>query len=124
MIELIFAIVVIAIAVIAMPQMMQATSSGLTSNLETQEAIFKAVVITKSAIGENNFNSITDVAQTTKTNVASSGVGLKNYKFNHQYTLTVTNGVFNGAASRQITTTIYNDQGTAIASFVAYIFNY
>lgn len=126
MIELVFAIVVIAIAVLAMPQMMQATSSGLTSNLETQEAIFKAVVLTKTAIGENNFNSIDNVEQVAHAAISNVAVGLTEYKFKHYYTLQVDDGqTFNGqAVAKRITTTIFRADGTTVASFVAYIFNY
>jgi len=107
--------------------MVQVTSSGVAKNLETQEAIFKAIVLTKSAIGENSFANIDNVAQTTKISI-SDGVGLHDYKFNQKYTLTVdTNASFNGETSiniKKITTTIFSLDDKKIASISAYKFNY
>lgn len=127
MIELIFAIVVIAISVMSLPTMIQATSSGVEKNLEAQEAIFKAVVLTKSAIGENSFDSLDGIETLNKTAIAS-GIGLVDYKFNQKYTLTVSDGAtFNGetdANIKKVTTNIFNENDQLIASFSAYKFNY
>ncbi len=127
LIELIFAIVIIAIAVVSLPTMVQVTSSGVAKNLETQEAIFKAIVLTKSAIGENSFANIDSVAQTTKSNI-SDEVGLYDYKFNQKYTLTIdTNASFNGETSidiKKVTTTIFDVNDEKVASISAYKFNY
>ncbi len=127
LIELIFAIVVIAISVISLPTMIQATSSGVASNLETQEAIRKAVVLTKSAVGENSFAYIDNIAQTTKT-LITDGTGLEDYKFTQKYTLTVDrNATFNGETSsdiKKITTKVFSEENKLLTSFSAYKFNY
>lgn len=127
MIELIFAIIVIAISVVSLPTMIQATSSGVEKNLEAQEAIFKAIVLTKSAIGTNDFTTLDNVAVTTKTSIQND-VGLIDYKFNQKYTLTVAAGAtFNGdtnASIKKVTTNIFNQNDQLIASFSAYKFNY
>ena len=131
LIELIFAIVIIAISVVSLPMMTQATSSGVFSNLETQEAILKAIVLTKSTIGENSFDDIDNVDQSTKTPI-SDDIGLKDYKFHHKYTLEVStndiNSTFNNEKSpdiKKITTKIFNEDGDKlIASMSAYKFNY
>lgn len=126
-IELIFAIVVIAISVISLPTIIQATSSGVAKNLEVQEAIFKAIVLTKSAIGQSSFNGIDNLAINTKTVIANN-VGLLDYKFNQKYTLTISaNATFNGetdADIKKVTTNIFNENNELIASFSAYKFNY
>ncbi len=127
LIELIFAIVIIAISVISLPMMTQVTSSGVAGNLETQEAIFKAIVLTKSAVGENSFAAVDNIVQTTQKDV-SSDIGLVNYKFNQKYTLEVTpNATFNGETSadiKKVTTKIFNESAVLLASFSAYKFNY
>lgn len=127
LIELIFAIVIIAITVVSLPTMIDVTSSNVIKNVETQEAIFKALVLTKSAIGENSFVDIDSIEKSTQTAVTDS-VGLVNYKFNQKYTLTITpNATFNGETSgdiKKVTTTIFNDTSIPIASFSAYKFNY
>lgn len=126
LIELIFAIVVIAISVVSLPRMIQVTSSSVVSNLETQEAIFKAIVLTKSAVGENSFADIDNVTETLK--YISSGIGLSDYKFNQKYTLKVeVNATFNGetnASIKKVTTEIFTKDNLLIASFSAYKFNY
>ena len=127
LIELIFAIVIIGISFMSVPMMIQATSTGVSKNLEVQEAIFKAIVITKSAVGENSFVSVDDVIQGTKT-ALTGGVGLFDYKFTQKYTLSVTTpATFNGETSadyKKITTSIYNDTDELLASYSAYKFNY
>ena len=128
LIELIFAIVIIAISVVSLPTMIQATSSGVAKNLETQEAILKAIVLTKTAIGENSFTTIDEVEETTKTAI-SDDTGLEDYKFDQKYTLTIeqpaTFGEDTNASIKKITTKIFNEDGSKlIASFSAYKFNY
>jgi len=127
LIELIFAIVIIAISVVSLPTMVQVTSSGVGKNIETQEAIFKAIVLTKSAVGENSFTSIDNIAQTTPTAVSDT-IGLEEYKFNQTYTLTVdANATFNSETSadiKKITTKIFDENSVLVASFSAYKFNY
>jgi len=127
LIELIFAIVIIGISFMSVPMMIQATSTGVAKNLEVQEAIFKAIVITKSAVGENNFANIDNLVQPTKT-VLTDGVGISDYKFPQKYTLSVTTpATFNGESSndfKKITTNIYNENDELLASFSAYKFNY
>ena len=127
LIELIFAIVIIGISFMAVPMMIQATSTGVAKNLETQEAIFKAIVITKTAVGENNFTNVDTLIKATPT-VLTDGVGISDYKFPQKYTLSVTNpATFNGETSsdyKKITTNIYNKSDELLASFSAYKFNY
>ena len=126
LIELIFAIVIIAISVMSLPTMTEVTSSGVAQNVEVQEAIFKAIVKTKSAVGENSFANIDSVAQTTKDSI-SDGVGLSDYKFSHKYTLKVTQGTFNSETNadiKKITTEIFSEEDKLLASFSAYKFNY
>ena len=127
MIELIFAIVIIAITVVSMPMMTQVTSAGANKNLELQEAIYKAVVLTNIAIGENTFTTIDSVVQTTKTTIATT-VGLLEYKFNQTYTLEITSpATFNGETSndiKKITTKIYDVDNQLVTSLSAYKFNY
>ena len=127
MIELIFAIVIIAITVVSLPMMTQVTASGASDNLEAQEAIFKAIVLTKTMAGENTFTSIDGVATSVKTDI-SEFEGLLNYKFNQTYTLEVTpNATFNGETNaniKKITTKIYSQSNELITSFSAYKFNY
>ena len=127
LIELIFAIVIIAISVVSLPTMIQATSSGVASNLETQEAILKAIVLTKSAIGENSFVDIDNVAEGTKTAI-TDGTGLEEYKFAQKYTLTVeANATFNGetnASIKKVTTKIFTKDDKLLTSLSAYKFNY
>ncbi|MEA2072664.1 MAG: prepilin-type N-terminal cleavage/methylation domain-containing protein [Campylobacterota bacterium] len=126
LIELIFAIVIIAISVISLPTMTDATSSGVAKNVEVQEAIFKAIVMTKSAVGENSFSNIDSVAQTTSTLITDGG-GLSDYKFDQKYTLTVIQGTFNGETStdiKKVTTQIFTEDDELLASFSAYKFNY
>lgn len=132
MIELIFAIVVIAISALSLPMMTQTTSTGVFKNLETQEAIFKAVVLTKKAIGEYSFANIDNVAKSSYTAVESGSVGLTEYKFPHYYTLTTATGASFGtlvasADVKKVTTSIYKLEGstyTLMATFSAYKFNY
>jgi len=127
LIELIFAIVIIGISFMSVPMMIQATSTGVSKNLEVQEAIFKAIVITKSAVGENSFVSVDDVIQGTKI-ALTDGVGLSDYKYTQKYTLSVTTpATFNGETSndyKKITTSVYNDSDKLLARFSAYKFNY
>lgn len=127
LIELIFAIVIIGISFMSVPMMIQVTSTGVAKNLETQEAIFKAIVITKSAVGENDFTNVDALIQGTKT-VLTGAVGISDYKFTQKYTLSVTTpATFNGETSndyKKITTNIYNNSDELLASFSAYKFNY
>ncbi|MEA1983751.1 MAG: prepilin-type N-terminal cleavage/methylation domain-containing protein [Campylobacterota bacterium] len=127
LIELIFAIVIIAISVISLPTMTDATSSGVAKNVEVQEAIFKAIVMTKSAVGENSFANIDDTEQTTKT-LITDDVGLSDYKFKQKYTLDITtSATFNGetnASIKKVTTQIFTEDDELLASFSAYKFNY
>jgi len=61
MIELIFAIVVIAIAVVSLPMMMQVNSKGMENNL-AQEAIFGASVeLMQTSSGYWDANSMNDI---------------------------------------------------------------
>ena len=61
MIELIFAIVVIAIAVVSLPMMMQVNSKGMENNL-AQEAIFGASVeLMQATTGYWDANSMNDI---------------------------------------------------------------
>ena len=132
MIELVFAIVIIAISALSLPMMTQATSLGVYKNLETQEAIFKAVVLTKKAIGEYSFADIDNVAKSSYNAVESGGVGLTEYKFPHYYTLTTATVASFGALTesadvKKVTTNIYKLEGgscTLMATFSAYKFNY
>jgi len=127
MIELIFAIVIIAITVVSMPMMTQVTSSGASKNLELQEAIYKAIVLTKTTIGENTFTTVDSIATVARTDI-SEFEGLLNYKYNQTYTLQVdANATFNGETSvniKKITTNIYNADAELLTSFSAYKFNY
>jgi len=127
LIELIFAIVIIAISVVSLPTMIQVTSSGVEKNIETQEAIFKAIVLTKSAVGENSFANIDNIKQLTKIAVSDT-VGLEEYKFDQTYTLdVVANSTFNGETSpdiKKVTTSIFSENDKLIAKFSAYKFNY
>lgn len=128
LIELIFAIVIIAISVVSLPMLSQATSSGVGKNLETQEAIFKALVLTKSAVADNNFTKIDDLDFSLAKDIAI-GTGLQDYKFPQKYTLTITNpatfGTDTNASIKKITTKIFAEDGTTLlASFSAYKFNY
>lgn len=127
LIELIFAIVIIGISFMSVPMMIQVTSTGVAKNLETQEAIFKAIVITKSAVGENNFTNVDTLIQETPT-VLTDAVGMSDYKFTQKYTLNVTTpATFNGETNndyKKITTNIYNSSDELLASFSAYKFNY
>ncbi len=61
MIELIFAIVVIAIAIVSLPMMMQVNSKGMENNL-AQEAIFGASVeLMQASTGYWDANSMEDI---------------------------------------------------------------
>ena len=127
MIELIFAIVIIGISALSLPMMTQASSSGVAINIETQEAIFKAIVKTKEAITESTFATIDNYQKTNKTQITDS-VGLTEYKFNQKYTLSVTaSATFNGQSNadiKKIETKIYREDNSHLATFIAYKFNY
>ena len=71
MIELIFAIVVIAIAVVSLPMMMQVNSKGVESNLD-EEAIFVASVeLTQASTGYWDANSMADINKSNYSRVVN-----------------------------------------------------
>jgi len=127
LIELLFAIVVIATAVLSLPMMTEVASLGVASNLETQEAVRKATLLTKTAITESDFATIDAMAQIMPTDIAET-TGLQNYKFHQQYSLSIQTGATFGTKSssdiKKITTKVYSKSGKLLATLVAYKFNY
>ena len=72
-IELIFAIVIIAITVISLPTMIQATSKGIESNL-VQEAIFTASAQLNQAVVANwDANSLVEGGESSLARVIDNG---------------------------------------------------
>jgi prepilin-type N-terminal cleavage/methylation domain-containing protein len=93
MIELIFAIVIIAISVMSLPMMTQVTTSSSITNLESDEAIFAAYVKALEATDEN----FSAVSSTTIDAVAQDDANgsLQGLKFEQNYVVDVTtNGSF------------------------------
>jgi len=88
MIELIFAIVIIAISVISLPMITQVTTNSSALNLEADEAIFAAYVKALE-ITDENFSS---VSSTTIASVAEGGASgsLQGLKFEQNYIADVT----------------------------------
>lgn len=86
MIELIFAIVVISIAVVSLPMMTQATDKGIASNI-VQEAIFATATITNASTSYYwDQSSLEDFAFANRAQVVNTGdcvAGPPNQRIGH-----------------------------------------
>lgn len=130
MIELLFAIVIIAFSVLAIPMISQVTSKGLESTIEAQEAIFKAVVMTKYETMKNyNFDNLENAKQATLTPIQTAAGSLEGYKFQHSYTLGVDSSSTFGEDTvsnndiKKVTTVIYDENNKKLVQLIAYKFN-
>lgn len=130
MIELLFAIVIIAFSVLAIPMISQVTSKGVESTIEAQEAIFKAVVMTKYETMKNyNFDNLENAKQATLTPIQTAAGSLEGYKFQHSYTLGVDSSSTFGEDTvsnndiKKVTTVIYDENNKKLVQLIAYKFN-
>ncbi len=127
MIELIFAIVIIAIGVMSLPMMTQVTSNASAKNLEYDEAIFEAYVKAVEATDEP-FAAVVSKskAPVLENNVSGSLAGLK---FKHQYDVVVSTpasfdpGVAASADIKKVTVTIYDENDNVLTRVYTYKFN-
>ncbi len=125
MLELIFAIVLIAISVMSLPMLTQVTSDTSIQNIESDEAIFEAYVKAVEATDET-FASIGNVGLTSvlKAGDATSLAGLK---YAHQYKIDVTTpATFAGVTStniKELKITITDANGNVLTVLKTYKFN-
>lgn len=129
MLELIFAIVMIGISVLALPMVNQVTTEGIVHSIDAQEGLYKAIVMTKYETMKNHTYTTLDTAKvTTATPIqtgSSASDGLQGYKYDHSYTMDVTNSSFGGTTTgvKKVTTNIYNEESELVVQLIAYKFD-
>lgn len=130
MIELVFAIVIVAIGVVSLPMMTQVTTDSTADTLQIEEAIFEAYVkaleITDSPYDELN-------ATQASGSVADIASGSKESGLKYGYTATVTiNPVgsrgFGGLSQNdgnisEVSVTLKDESGNPMVVLYAYDFN-
>ncbi len=126
MIELIFAIVIIAVTMLSLPMMTDVTSKGSERNLESDEAIFEAYVKAVEAT-DRKFN---DLNSTASSSVLEAGASTtkEGLKYAHNYTVSVATpasfgDVTNSADIKKVTVTILDADGNVITRLYTYKFN-
>jgi len=124
MIELIFAIVIVAITVLSLPMLSEVSTKSSTNNLKASEAVFEAYVKAVESTDEN-FTALTDIAKTSVIEGSSSLAGLK---FSNDFSVEVTNNAsfgatLNSADVKKVQVTIYDEQGNEITKLTTYKFN-
>ena len=127
MIELIFAIVIIAVIVMSLAMMRQVTSKSALNNLSVDESAFEAYVKALEAT-DQTFDTL---SSTTKTSIIGSGEAgtLEGIKFDNQYDINVTNPASFGLDSnsddiKKVTVTIYDENNKTITKLYTYKFNF
>ena len=94
MIELIFAIVVIAVTVLSLPMMTDVTSSGSSDTIKAEEAIFEAYVKALE-VTDGNYSSL---AEENGSVLVTGGGTAQGFKFsNFKADVTITQGSGFGA---------------------------
>ncbi len=127
MIELILAIVIIAITVMSLPMMSQVTAVTSANNIEADEAIFEAYVKAMEATDET-FASLGNVSTTSVLDDNASG-SLAGLKFAYKYSISVTTpaefetGTGADTNIKKVTVTIYDEDGNVITRLHTYKFN-
>ena len=125
MIELIFAIVIIAVTMLSLPMMTDVTSTASERNMEGDEAIFEAYVKAVEATDKK----FTDLSSVGSTSVLEAGAATSKtgFKFSHNYSITVTSpATFAGVTSadiKKVTVTIFDSSGDVITKLYTYKFN-
>jgi len=127
MIEVIFAIVVVAITVMSLPMLREVTSTSSSNNLNIDEAVFEAYVKAIEAT-DKTFDELTDVAKTSIIGSGDAGT-LEGLKFDNMYEINVTNpaGFGNDNNSndiKKVTVTIYDKDDNVITKLYTYKFNF
>jgi len=127
MIELVFAIVIIAIGVISLPMMTQVTTQTTANNLQYDEAIFEAYVKAVEATDEP-FASVSAKAKAPVLDANASG-SLAGLKFRHKYDIAVNTpvsfdpGVAATSDIKKVTVTIYDENDNILTRVYTYKFN-
>ena len=129
MIELIFAIVIIAVTMLSLPMMTDVTSKGSERNMKGDEAIFEAYVKAVEATDKK----FADVNSTATTNwvissAATNRTSKEGFKFDHKYKVNMNTpasfgDVNNSADIKKITVTIVDSDGNVITKLYTYKFN-
>ena len=124
MIELIFAIVIVAVAVMSLPMMTQVTSKGSERNLKADEAIFEAYVKAVETT-DQTFDEI-PIGTSSLKDAMQGSASLQGLKYETKYKVTVEPATFadetNTSQIKKITVTIYDDKGKVITQLHTYKF--
>ncbi len=115
MIELIFAIVIVAVAVISLPILAATSTDTTVSSEEVEEALFKASVYAIQTT-DKAFGSVTT---TSMISAQTQSSGLSGYKFNQKYKVDVTQ---NGDI-KEVNITIYDTNNNELVKLYTYKFN-
>ncbi len=127
MIELVFAIVVIAIGILSLPMMSDVTTTGSAQNLEADEAIFEAYIKAVEATDET-FAKLK--SSTGLSSVVSGGAGqLSGLKFDHKYRIDVSSPATFGSDTnsndiKKVVVTVTDAGGNVITRLTTYKFRF
>ena len=122
-IELLFAIVIVAITVLSLPMMTQVTSTNEERGIGSEEAIFKAFVKSIEVTDEK----FDDIASKDKSDAQTAQGSLAGYKFFHKYSVEVTNPASfgedtNNGDIKKIKINIYDSNGNLVTVLYTYKF--
>jgi len=125
MIELIFAIVVIAIGVLSLPMMNSVLAKGGANTLKYDESIFEGYVKALE-VTDSNFSALGSSADNDV--ISGSEATLAGLKFKNTYDVTVTNPAsfadeINSADIKKVTIAIKDKDGKIITKLYTYKFN-
>ncbi len=115
MIELIFAIVVVSIAIVSLPILSSTSTNTTVSNIEIEEALFKAYVYALQTTDK----AFSDVNTTSKISAQTQSGNISGYKYNQQYKIDVTTT----GDIKKVDVTIYDENDNELVKLYTYKFN-
>ncbi len=124
MIELVFAIVVVAVTVLSLPLMTDVTSTSSADTMKEEEAIFEAYVKALE-VTDGVYGALSNETDTTLTTGSGYAQGLK-YPFKVDVTVTRGSGFGDRDAGDQnisLVSVSVKDSGEVVAKLYAYDFN-
>jgi type II secretory pathway pseudopilin PulG len=129
MIELIFAIVIIAIGVMSLPMVSSVTAQGSANNLQYDEAIFEAYVRAMEVVS-GDYDTITPAAVNTSMDATTNGVRLYGLKYENKVDLSIDSnssflgkGAAQGYGVKKITVSVKNPDGDLLTKLTVFKFN-
>ena len=124
MIELVFAIVVIAVTVLSLPMMSDVTSTGNADMMKAEEAIFEAYVKALE-VTDGNYSSLAPQTDSTLVTGSGSAQGLK-YDFKADVAITPGSGFGDkdiGDNNISLVAVSIKDGSDVVAKIYTYDFN-